>query len=76
MSIYPLNDLLYSLLMAFHLQEGLDLRQGQILPVAQCDQFVERAEQLEGIAQNLPLIQIPANAGSNLGEQMKAVNVL
>ena len=73
---YPFNNLLYPLLVAFHLQESLNLGQRQVLPVTQGHQLVERAKQLEGIAQDLPLIQTPANAGRHLGKQMQAVDVL
>lgn len=41
MRTYPRYDLLYPFLMAFHLQEGLNLGQGEILPVAQRDELIE-----------------------------------
>lgn len=53
---YPLNNLLDSLFVTLHLQEGLDLGQGKILPVTQCHQLIECAQQLEGIAQDLALV--------------------
>lgn len=62
--------------MTFHFQECLDLRKRQILSVSQRDDFVERAKQFEGIANNLPLVQALADARGHLGEKMKAINVL
>lgn len=73
---YPFNDLLDSLLVTLHLQESLDLRQRQVLPVAQRHQLIECAQQLEGIAGDLPLVQGLANAGGHLGKQVQAVDVL
>lgn len=62
--------------MALHLQESFDLRQRQVLPVAQCHQLIECAQQLEGITGNLPLVQALANAGGHLGKQVQAVDIL
>ena len=62
--------------MTLHLQEGLNLRQRQVLPVSQCHQLIERAQQLKGIAQDFPLIEALANAGSHLGEKVQTVDVL
>lgn len=62
--------------MAFHLQEHPDLGERQILPVSLGHQFVESAEQLEGIAQDLSLVEALANAGGHLGEKMKTIDIL
>lgn len=62
--------------MTFHLQEGLDLTNGQILPVTQGDQLIEGAEQLEGILQDLALLQALASTGDDLGKEMQRVDVL
>lgn len=43
-SAYPGDDLLDPLLVTLHLQEGLDLANGQVLPVPESDQLVKRAE--------------------------------
>lgn len=62
--------------MTLHLQEGLDLGQRQVLPVAQCHQLIECAKQLKGISQNFPFIQALANASGHLRKQMQAVDIL
>lgn len=67
---YPCNNLLNALLVTLHLQEGPDLADGQVLPVAQRDQLVERAKELVGIADNLSLVQCLAGAGYDLGEEV------
>lgn len=56
--------------MTLHLQERLNLGKGQVLPVAKCHQFVKGTEQVECIAQDLPLIQTLTDAGSHLGEKV------
>ena len=63
-------------LVAFHLQERLDLADGQVLPIAEGDQFIERAEQLESILEDFPLVQTLAGARDNLGEEMERIDVL
>ncbi len=75
-STHPSNDLLNPFLVAFHLQERLDLADGQVLPIAEGDQFIERAEQLVGILEDFPLIQTLAGARDNLGEEMERIDVL
>ena len=40
---YSGDDLLDALLMTFHLEESLDLADGQVLPVAQSDQLIKSA---------------------------------
>lgn len=62
--------------MTLHVEEGLDLAQREILPVSLSDELVESAEQFEGVAQNLPLIQCLANARDNLCEEVQRVDVL
>lgn len=62
--------------MTLHLQEGLDLTDGQILPVAEGDQLIEGAQELESILQDLPLLQTLAGAGDDLGKEMQGVDVL
>lgn len=67
---YSGNDLLDALLVTLHLQEGLDLADGQVLPVPQGDQLIEGAEELEGILENLTFLQILAGARDDLGKEM------
>lgn len=62
--------------MTLHLQERLDLADGQVLSVSQSDQLVKGAKQLVGILENLPLFQALARAGHNLGEEVERVDVL
>lgn len=62
--------------MTLHFQECLDLRQGQVLPVTQCHQLIECAQQLKGITEDLPLVKTLADAGGHLGKQVQAVDVL
>lgn len=62
--------------MTFHLQESLDLADGEVLPVSQSDELVESTKQFVGILDNLPLIQALASAGNDLGEEVKGVDVL
>lgn len=46
---YPCNDLLDALLVTLHLQECLDLADGEVLPVAKRDELIEGTEQFVGI---------------------------
>lgn len=62
--------------MTLHFEECLDLRQRKVLSVTLCHQFVECAKQLEGIAEDLPLVQGLANAGGHLGKQVETVDIL
>jgi hypothetical protein len=62
--------------MTLHLQEGLDLRKREVLSVTQRHQLIVCAQQLEGIAENLSLIQALANACGYLGKEVQTVNVL
>lgn len=73
---YPGNDLLNAFLVRFHLQECSDLGKGQVLSVTQSNDFIKCTEQVKGILQNLPLVQGLANAGDELSEQMKRVDIL
>lgn len=43
MAAYRLDDQSDALFVAFHLQEGLDLCEGQVFPVAQIDQLIKGA---------------------------------
>ncbi len=62
--------------MTVHLQERLDLADGQVLPVAQRDQLVKGAQKLVRIAQDLPFIKCSACAGDDLGKEVKGIDVL
>lgn len=62
--------------MRLHFEEGLDLVQGQVLPVSHGDEFVEGAEQLEGIAEDLAFVGFLAYRSDHLSEEVQAVNVL
>jgi len=73
---YPCNDFLYALLVAVHLEEGLDLANGEVLSVSQGNQLVEGAEQFVGILQYLALVQALACTRDHLGEEMQGVDVL
>jgi hypothetical protein len=61
---------------ALHLQEGLDLGKRKILSVTQRHQLIVCAQQLEGIAENLSLIQALANARSYLGKEVQTIDIL
>lgn len=74
--MYPCDNLLDAFLVRFHIKEGLDLAESEVLPVTHSDEFIEGAEQLKCIAQNLPFVQALADASNNLGEQVKRINVL
>lgn len=73
---YPRNNLLDALLVTLHLEEGLDLANGQVLPVAQSNQLVKGAKEFVGILENLPLVQALASAGHNLCEKVQGVDIL
>lgn len=73
---YSFNDHRNALLVRLHLKERLDLSKGEVLPVAQCDQFVKGAEQLKGVFEDFSLVQAAADAGNNLRKQVERVNVL
>jgi len=73
---YASDDLLDALLVALHLQEGLDLADGQVLPVAQGDQLIKGTEQLVGISEDLALIKALAGAGDDLGKEVEGIDVL
>lgn len=62
--------------MRLHLKEGLDLADGQVLPVTKGHQLVKGAEKFVGILDNLPLVEALACAGDNLREQVEGVDVL
>lgn len=62
--------------MTLHLEEGLDLAEGQVLSVPERDQFVKGAEEIVGIAENFPLIEALACVRHHLGEEVEGVNVL
>lgn len=62
--------------MTFHLQEGLNLTDGQVLPVSQCNELIEGTKQLISILYNFPFVQALASTGNNLGEKMQGVDVL
>lgn len=62
--------------MGLHFEEGLDLADCEVFPVAKGDQLVKGAEQLVGILQDFSLVQTLACAGDDLGKQMQGVNVL
>lgn len=70
MVTYPSDDLLDALLVTLHLQERLDLADGQVLPVSESDQLIEGAQQLVGMLQDLPLLQTLASARDDLGEKV------
>lgn len=53
---YTSDNLLNALLMTLHLQEGLDLANSQVFPVAKSDQLVKGAEQLVCVPENLTLV--------------------
>jgi hypothetical protein len=61
---------------ALHLQERLDLADGQILPVSERHQLIEGADEFKGIPEDLPLVEALAGAGDDLGEEVQRVDVL
>ena len=56
--------------MRLHVEESLDLTQGEVLTVAQSNQLIKGAQKLKSIAQDLTLIQTSADAGDDLGEEV------
>lgn len=56
--------------MTLHLQEGLDLTDGQVLPVPQSDKLIEGAKQLVCVLHNFPFVQALASAGDDLCEEV------
>lgn len=62
--------------MTLHLEEGLDLAEGQVLPVSKRDKLVKGAEEVVGIAEDLPFIETLACARDHLGKEVQGVNVL
>lgn len=62
--------------MTLHLEESLDLADGEVLPVSERHQLVKGTDQFEGIAEDLPFVEALAGAGDDLGEQVQRVNVL
>lgn len=54
--IYPLNDLLDSLFVTLHLQEGLDLTKREVLPISKSNQLVKGTQQFKGISCDFPLV--------------------
>jgi hypothetical protein len=54
----------------FHVQEGFDLAQGEVLAVAKSNQLIKGAQKLKGIAQNLAFVQTSADACDNLSEEV------
>lgn len=62
--------------MTLHLQKRLDLANGEVLPVAERDHLVKGAEDVEGMSEDLALVQGLAYAADYLGEEVKRVNVL
>ena len=73
---YPRNDLLHSLLMTLHLQEGLDLSERQVLPIPLRHQLIESAQKLKRMLEDFPLVQTLADACHHLGEQVERVDIL
>jgi hypothetical protein len=73
---HPRDDLLDALLVTLHLDERLDLAEGQVLAVSERDQLVESAQKLICISGDFPLVKALACAGDNLSEQVEGVDVL
>lgn len=73
---YPRNDLLNALLVALHLQERLDLADGEVLPITKRHHLVKGAEDVKGMSEDLALVQRLAYAADHLGEEVQRVNVL
>lgn len=62
--------------MTFHLEEGLDLAKGQVLPVSERDQLVKGAKEIVGIAEDFPFIKALACTRDHLGKEVQGVDVL
>ena len=62
--------------MTLHLQEGLDLADGEVLPVSERHELVKGADKLKGISEDLAFVEALAGAGDDLGEQVQRVDVL
>lgn len=75
-TVYPCDDFLDPLFVTLHIQECLDLTECQVFSITQCDKLVEGADEFKRIAQDLTLVQTPANARDHLRKQMERVDVL
>ena len=73
---HPSNDLLDPFLVTLHLQEGLDLADGEVLPVSERHELVKGADKLKGISEDLAFVEALAGAGDDLGKQVQRVDVL
>lgn len=56
--------------MTFHIKEGFDLADGQVLPIAEGDKLVKGTEQFVGILNNFAFVQRLACASHYLCEQV------
>jgi hypothetical protein len=61
---------------ALHLEHAPDLHEVDILAIALADDLVKRAEDVEGVLQNLALVRAPADVGHYACEQVEGVDVL
>lgn len=75
-SAYSCDNFLDALLVRLHFQKGLDLADGQVLPVTEGDELIECAEQFVSIPQDFPLIQALACAGDDLSEEVQGIDIL
>lgn len=62
--------------MTLHVEESLDLANGQVLPITQGDEFIEGAEEFVGILDDFALVEALACARNHLGKEMQGVDVL
>lgn len=62
--------------MALHLQHAPHLRQRYLLPVAQANNLIECAEQIESIFEDFPFLCISAHVRHDAGNQMQSFYVL
>ena len=73
---HPSNNLLDLLLVTLHLEHIAHLHEIDLLPVSHADNLVKRAQQLERILQNLPLLCAPAKVRDDAREKMEGLDVL
>jgi len=73
---YPGDNLLDTLFVALHLEECLDLADGQVLAISESYQLIEGTQKVVGMSKNFSFIQALACAGDDLGEEVERIYVL
>ena len=73
---HPRDDLLDLFFVTLHLQHAADLREIDVLFVAQTDDLVKGAEELKRVLEDLPFAGGPAHIRHDTREQMEGLDVL